>query len=230
MADNSVSIVMKLNDEISGKLKTIASTSQGYSRAMEELARKGQQLGDRYRDLTKRSAEASSKALEVKRAMDEAAKAFKKSGDEADRLTFERLREEYNDLTVSAKGYADEAKNTVKEVRALSDEVRKMDSAGGGQNVSGGLSAGVSDGGVIQKIGTAGLFNLYEITGNLLAAFVVGLLAYLAPKAKAWFLANMDAAAQENIRNLVQSFTRAAEQLYHDQDPDVTRRRFVKER
>lgn len=160
MADNSVSIVMKLNDEISGKLKTIASTSQGCSKAMEELARKGQQLGERYKDLTKRSAEASAEALEVKRAMDEAAKAFKKSGDEADRLTFERLREEYNDLTTSAKGYADEAKNTVKEIRALSDEVRKMDSAGGGQNISGGLSAGVSEGSIIKKIGTAGLFKM----------------------------------------------------------------------
>ncbi len=44
MADR-VSIVMKLNDEISGKLKTIASASQGCFKAMEELARKGQQLG-----------------------------------------------------------------------------------------------------------------------------------------------------------------------------------------
>lgn len=157
---NDISIVMKLQTDIDAKLKTIASTSQGCSKAMEELSRKGQQLGDRYRDLTKRSAEASSKALEVKRAMDDAAKAFKKSGDEADRLTFERLREEYNDLTTSAKGYADEAKNTVKEIRALSDEVRKMDSAGGGPNVSGGLSAGVSDGSIIQKIGTAGLFKM----------------------------------------------------------------------
>lgn len=157
---NDISIVMKLQTDIDAKLKTITSTSQGCSKAMEELSRKGQQLGDRYRDLTKRSAEASSKALEVKRAMDDAAKAFKKSGDEADRLTFERLREEYNDLTTSAKGYADEAKNTVKEIRALSDEVRKMDSAGGGPNVSGGLSAGVSDGSIIQKIGTAGLFKM----------------------------------------------------------------------
>lgn len=107
---SDISIVMKLQTDIDAKLKTIASASQGCSKAMEELSRKGQQLGDRYRDLTKRSAEASAEALEVKRAMDEASKAFKKSGDEADRLTFERLREEYNDLTVSAKGYADEAK------------------------------------------------------------------------------------------------------------------------
>lgn len=61
--------------------------------------------------------------------------------------------------------------------------------------------------------------NLYEITGNLLAAFVVGLLAYLTPKVKSWMQAHTDAATQENIRKLVQSFARAAEQLYHDQDP-----------
>lgn len=72
--------------------------------------------------------------------------------------------------------------------------------------------------------------NLYEITGNLLAAFVVGLLAYLAPKAKAWFLANTDAATQKRLQLLVQSFARAAEQLYHDQDPNGTKRKlFVQE-
>ena len=67
--------------------------------------------------------------------------------------------------------------------------------------------------------------NLYEIIGKLLAAFVVGLLAYLAPKAKAWFLANTDAATQKRLQLLVQSFARAAEQLYHDQDPAGTQRK-----
>ena len=72
--------------------------------------------------------------------------------------------------------------------------------------------------------------NLYEIIGNLLAAFAVGLLAYLVPKARAWIQANTDAATQENIRRLVQSFARAAEQLYHDQDPSGEKRQqFVQE-
>lgn len=72
--------------------------------------------------------------------------------------------------------------------------------------------------------------NLYEIIGKLLAAFVVGLLAYLTPKAKAWLEAHTDAAAQENIRRLVRSFARAAEQLYHDQDPSGEKRQqFVQE-
>ena len=70
--------------------------------------------------------------------------------------------------------------------------------------------------------------NLYEITGRLLAAFAVALLAYLTPKARAWFQANANAAAQENIRRLVTAFARAAEQLY--QDPTGEKRnRFVQE-
>lgn len=67
--------------------------------------------------------------------------------------------------------------------------------------------------------------NLYEIVGNLLAAFVVGLLAYLTPKLKAWLEAHTDATTDENIRRLVESFARAAEQLYHDQDPAGTQRK-----
>ncbi len=65
--------------------------------------------------------------------------------------------------------------------------------------------------------------NLYEIIGNLLAAFAVGLLAYLTPKLKAWLIA-------QNIRKMVQAFARAAEQLYHDQDPSgEVRQKFVQE-
>ena len=72
--------------------------------------------------------------------------------------------------------------------------------------------------------------NIYEIIGNLLAAFVVGLLACLVPKAREWFETRITKDTQERIHQLVVSFTRAAEQLYHDTDPDgATRRRFVME-
>lgn len=72
--------------------------------------------------------------------------------------------------------------------------------------------------------------NLYEIIGNLLAALLVGLLAYLTPKAKEWLEANTDASTNENIRRLAESFARAAEQLYYEQDPTGEKRRqFVQE-
>lgn len=72
--------------------------------------------------------------------------------------------------------------------------------------------------------------NIYEIIGKLLAAFLVGLLAYLTPRAKAWFEANASKSTQEKVQQLVRAFARAAEQLYHDTDPSgEARNRFVRE-
>ena len=52
---------------------------------------------------------------------------------------------------------------------------------------------------------------IYEIIGSLLGALVVGLLAYLTPKVKAWLEENADKTAQEVVLALVRSFCRAAE-------------------
>ena len=72
--------------------------------------------------------------------------------------------------------------------------------------------------------------HIYEIIGKLLAAVLVGLLAYLTPKAKAWFEANSSQSAQDRLQQLVRAFARAAEQLYHDTDPSgEARNRFVRE-
>lgn len=67
--------------------------------------------------------------------------------------------------------------------------------------------------------------NLYEIIGNLLAAFVVGLLAYLTPKVKEWLNAKTGKDHYDQLMQLVAAFARAAEQLYHDQDPAGTQRK-----
>lgn len=72
--------------------------------------------------------------------------------------------------------------------------------------------------------------NIYEIIGSILAAFVIGLFYRLYPKVKAWFEATTSKADQEKIRQLVRSFARAAEQLFHDTDPTgAQRNKFVRE-
>ena len=72
--------------------------------------------------------------------------------------------------------------------------------------------------------------NLYEIIGKLLAAFVVGLLAYLTPKVKEWLEARTGKDHYDQLMQLVSAFAQAAEQLYHDQDPEGTvRKQFVQE-
>lgn len=71
---------------------------------------------------------------------------------------------------------------------------------------------------------------IFEIIGKLLPAVVVGLVAYLVPKARAWFIANTDEIAQDRINQLVTTFARAAEQLFHDTDPSgAKRQQFVRE-
>ena len=72
--------------------------------------------------------------------------------------------------------------------------------------------------------------NLYEIIGKLLAAFVVGLLFYFRPKIAEWLEARTGKDHYEQLMRLVAAFARAAEQLYHDQDPSgEVRQKFVQE-
>ena len=72
--------------------------------------------------------------------------------------------------------------------------------------------------------------NIYEIIGKLLAALVVGLLAYLTPKVKEWLEASTGKDHYDQLMQLVRAFARAAEQLYHNTDPSgEARNRFVRE-
>lgn len=170
MAD-SISIVMKMNDDISGKLKSIASTSKGVSKEFEVLQNRADALGKRYADFNQMSAKTAAEALDVKRAMDEAAKSFKKTGDEADQVRFQQLREEYTALTDAAKTYAEEAKQTQKAMRETYDQARKLeDGAGGG---SGGFltsTFGKTLGGALAASGV-----IREIGSSLTGAATVGL-------------------------------------------------------
>lgn len=155
MAD-SISIVMKMNDDISGKLKSIASMSKGVSKEFETLQNRADALGKRYADFNQQAAKTAAEALNVKRSMDEAAKAFKETGDEADRVRFQQLREEYQALTDSAKTYSDEAKKTQKAMRETYDQVRKLDDGSSGN----GSSRGMTGSSLLGTLGKAGLLNM----------------------------------------------------------------------
>lgn len=61
---------------------------------------------------------------------------------------------------------------------------------------------------------------MYEAIGKVLAAMVVALFTYLVPKIKGWLEANTNKATQEALVQIVDSFVKAAEQLYKDSDPD----------
>lgn len=66
--------------------------------------------------------------------------------------------------------------------------------------------------------------NIIEILGRLLAAIVMCLIAYLAPKVKEWLTANAGESTTKQIEILARAFARAAEQLLKNQDPTGEKR------
>lgn len=163
MAD-SISIVMKMNEDVTSKMKSIASMSQGCSKEMEELGRKTLAMGTRYEQLNNHAAKAVAQAVEVKKAMTEAAKAFKKSEDAADGVKFEKLKAQYDELTGSAQSYQKMAKTAMREMTDSYETMRKLDAgtetfaASGGSTIPGSASSGGK--GLLGTLASAGLFKL----------------------------------------------------------------------
>lgn len=177
MADNNVSIVMTMKTDIDAKLRTIASTSQGCSKAFEEFQRRATELGSkfaalntRYDDFSNKSASAKAEAEKLKLEMSAMTKAARASGQELDAVKFESLQEEYRKLTDSAKGYADAAKDTLKEMRLIEEEVRIMESSESG---TGGFLSKLFGKDIGGKLAQSGL---YQMIGDS-ASNVIGTLA-----------------------------------------------------
>lgn len=59
---------------------------------------------------------------------------------------------------------------------------------------------------------------------RLLAVFAAGIVLYLAPKVREWFMSSSDKNTQERIHQMIMAFAKAAEQLFHDTDPSGTKR------
>jgi len=183
VADN-ISIVMTMKTDIDTKLRSISNTAQGCSKEFEEVQRRAQELGSRfsalntrYEDFNKKSAAAKSQAEALKLEMSAMTKAAKASGQELDAVRFENLRKEYLDLTDSAKGYASAAKDTLKEMKLIDEEIRKMDlaepDAGNGGSSSTGFMSNLLGGDIAGKLAQSGL---YQMIGDS-ASNVIGTLA-----------------------------------------------------
>ena len=182
MADN-VSIVMTMKTNITETLKSIASTSHGCSKEFEEIQRRATELIDktealntRYESFNKKSAEAATRAEKLKLEMSAMTKAARASGQELDEVSFDKLKKEYREAADSAKGYASAAKDTLKEMKLIEDETRKMElaepSLGGGEG-SKGLLSGLFSGDIGGKLAQS---VLYQMIGDS-ASSVIGTLA-----------------------------------------------------
>ena len=94
VADNNVSIVMTMKTDIDAKLKTIASTSQGCSKAFEEFQRRAGELSGKldalnkkYDSFNQKSASAKAEAEKLKLEMSAMTKAARASGEGLDSVS-----------------------------------------------------------------------------------------------------------------------------------------------
>lgn len=158
------SIVFKANDEISGSMKSMYGNSQALSKQFEELQRKVGQLSQKNDAFNKSFASVSTQAMAAKKSLKEAEAAFKKTGDEENRLNFENAKKQYKDLTDAAKSYEEASRDTRKSIRETQEEIRKLGSNSGGSGAAGaggsgdmmsGLGSGLLKAGLIRDLGNS---------------------------------------------------------------------------
>jgi len=184
MADN-ISIVMTMKTDIDARMKTIASTTQGCSKAFEEFKRrtgelrgKLDELDKKYNSLNQSSASAKTAAEKLKLEMSAMTKAARASGQELDTVSYEKLRREYQRLTDEAKDFKSAAQDVRKEINLTKDEARKMTFTELGETMDGGPSSG----GFISKIfgkdigGKLAQSGIYQMIGDS-ASNVIGAMA-----------------------------------------------------
>lgn len=131
MPNDNISIVMTMKTDIDARMKTIASTTQGCSKAFEEFKRRTEEvkgqldaLNKKYDFLNQKSASARAEAEKLKLEMLAMTKAARASGEELDAVSYEKLQREYQRLTDEAKDYASAAKDVRKEMK-LTETVRE---------------------------------------------------------------------------------------------------------
>lgn len=165
---SEASIVLKAYDQISGTMKSVSGNSKALSKEFEELQTRVKQLGQKNDALNKSYASVSTQVVEAKKAMKEAETAFKKTGDEESRLSFENAKKQYKDLTDAAKAYEEASRGTRKEISNTQEQMRKLGDSSG---FSGGTSW-FSDSSLGASLGKAGVFSLLgnSLTGALNAA------------------------------------------------------------
>ena len=173
-----VSLVFKMANDVTGEMRSIAGQSRQCSKEFEVLQKQSRQLGDRYTQLNKDAAKTAAQATAVKKEMNEAAKAFRKTGDAADQVRLEALTAQYNELTDAAKGYRKAAQETVREMTRTADTARRLTNSSGGSGGKLGSRVGAVGQNLVAALGAAGTgamaASLLQEGGTTLAGSLLG--------------------------------------------------------
>ncbi len=188
MADE-VGIVMKLYDEVSPALKSIAGNTRAFDKSVDELEAKIKEYDKAQTTLTGRMSSLKKELAENSVKVKEAQRAYKKLKDETSKGALDdaideqtRLRREMEETRAVIDANATAYKNLYKEVAsAASAESRLSNRAGDGGK---GLLAGLKNAGITQMLGDSASqlagYVLESSLGQPTAAAVSGILSGIA--------------------------------------------------
>lgn len=193
MADASV--VLKLLDQISPGLSAVRRATDQTGKSFDELAGKVSALRTKNEGLNKEYAALQTQLVDAKKAVQEATKAYKESGDEVSRTNLQKAQEQYKDLTDQMTAYKSASADTRKEIRELQNEMRKLEE-GGGYSFGGSealTGIGVAFSGMAKQFGSAvtgaGSYLLNSALGSTDAGVVTSVLGGAASGAAAGLVA-----------------------------------------
>lgn len=173
MPKDSIAVVFKGYDELSGVIKTIASSGKGLSKEYEELERRGKALSSGNEKLQKKIGELTKQVVSARNAMREAEKQFKKTGDEADGITLAHATQEYEKYSAALKEAKSASEIAQKSMKNTAGEMMKLFDKSGevGKSSSGGFLSSVFGDDLGGKLAKSGIFNMAgDATASLIGA------------------------------------------------------------
>lgn len=163
MANNEVSIVFKGYDKTSSVFKDIAASGKGLSKEYETLERRAKALDSGNDALVKKLGTLSKQVIQARKDMNEAGKVFKKTGEEADGIKFEKAVQEYERLRAAMNETRKASSVMEKSMESTADQMRKLfdqTAVPGGADTGKGFFAALSDGSLTGKLGSAGFWKM----------------------------------------------------------------------
>lgn len=157
-----VSIMVSAQDNFSSALKTMARNTTPFRKDIEQL----QGELDKF---NKNKYELKVESLKAKRELDEAKKAFKKTGDAASELELKTRTANYDNLKSNLDAVSRKAKQTEKDMLSLTSTVSKSENRASSKSLSG---SGLKDLG--SSLGHAGAYKMIGDTVSQMASVAVG--------------------------------------------------------
>lgn len=218
MADASV--VLKLLDQLSPGLSAVRRATDQTGKSFDEMAGKVSALQTKNKGLNEEYAKLQTQIVDAKKAVQEATKAYKESGDEASRTNLQKAQEQYKGLTDQMQAYKAASADTRKEIRELKNEMRRLDEEGVGGSGSEALTGiGVAFSGMAKQLGSAvtgaGSYLLNSALGSTEAGVVTSVMGGAAAGAAAGLVAGPVGAAiggvVGGVAGLIEGMTAQAE-------------------